>query len=144
MKSKETLGNCLKERRLALGFTQRSLALQLGVEASHVAFIEGGRRRPSLKLIARLAETLGLEQQELFALAHPEAKTLLAPIVYEEPKKTSPAWQRFINDRKLLTRYRVTARELHTLQHVSLMGRVSSPQQLLAILMLIRDTPEKE
>jgi transcriptional regulator with XRE-family HTH domain len=144
MKSKETLGNRLKERRLALGFTQRSLARQLGVAASFVAFIEGGRRRPSLKLIARLADTLGLEQQELFALAHPEAKPLLAPISCEEPKSTTPSWQRFINDRELLTRYRVTTRELQTLQHVSLMGRVSSPQQLFAILMLIRDTSEKE
>jgi transcriptional regulator with XRE-family HTH domain len=144
MKSEETLGNCLKERRLALGYTQRTLALQLGVEASHVAFIEGGRRRPSLKLIARLADTLGLDQQELFALAHPEAKNLLTPVACEKPKKTSPSWQRFINDRTLLTRYRVTARELQTLQHVSLMGSVSSPQQLLAILMLIRDTAAKE
>ncbi|HLW70599.1 MAG TPA: helix-turn-helix domain-containing protein [Candidatus Binataceae bacterium] len=144
MKSKETLGNCLKERRLALGFTQRALARLLGVEASHVAFIEGGRRRPSLKLIGRLANTLGLDQQALFGLAHPEAKTLLTPTSYEEPKKTSPSWQRFISDRALLTRYRVTARELQTLQHVNLMGRVSSPQQLLAILMLIRDTSEKE
>ena len=140
MKTKETLGTCLKERRLALGFTQRSLARLLGVEASHVAFIEGGQRHPSLKLIARLASTLGLDRQELFTLAHPEAKALLTPPPCDLPKKTSPSWQRFIKDSALLTRYRVTARELQTLEHVSLMGKVSSAQQLLAILMLIRDT----
>ena len=63
------LGESLKARRTALGLTQRSLAQKLSVEASHVAFIESGRRKPSLKLVARIAETLGLDPQELLVLA---------------------------------------------------------------------------
>ena len=50
MKQMNKLGEFLKTRREALGLTQRSLAQKLGVEASHVAFIESGRRKPSLKL----------------------------------------------------------------------------------------------
>jgi transcriptional regulator with XRE-family HTH domain len=51
-----------------LGLTQRSLASKLGVEASHVAFIESGRRKPSLKLVAPIADTLGLDPQEALVL----------------------------------------------------------------------------
>src|SRR5712691_5606834 len=70
MKQTNKLGESLKSRREALGLTQRALALKLGVEASHVAFIESGRRKPSLKLVARIADTLGLDRQELLVLEH--------------------------------------------------------------------------
>src|ERR1700730_12247745 len=63
MKRTENLGEFLKARREGLGLTQRSLAQKLGVEASHVAFIESGRRKPSLKLVARLADSIGVDRQ---------------------------------------------------------------------------------
>jgi transcriptional regulator with XRE-family HTH domain len=143
MKSRDRLGAYLKERREALGFTQRELARQLGVKASHVAFLESGRRRPSLSLITRLADTLGIDHQELLLLAHPEAKMLVRPAARDLPKKTSALWESFVKNRALLTRYRVTMRELQALEHVSLLGTVTSVRHLLAILMLIRDIPEK-
>ena len=59
------VGETVKSRREGLGWTQRSLAEKLGVEASHIAFIESGRRKPSLKLIARLADALGIDRQRL-------------------------------------------------------------------------------
>ena len=77
MKVSNKLGEFIKTRREALGLTQRALAQKLNVEASHVAFIESGRRKPSLKLVARIADTLGLDRQEVLLLAHPEAKALL-------------------------------------------------------------------
>lgn len=55
---KETLGQVLKQRRGAYALTQRELARKLGVKASHVAYLENGRRRPSLSLLSRLADTL--------------------------------------------------------------------------------------
>src|ERR1700688_717516 len=70
---KETLGQVLKQRREAYALTQRELARKLGVKASHVAYLENGRRRPSLSLLARLAETLVLNKQRLFLLKHTEA-----------------------------------------------------------------------
>ena len=72
MKRTRSLGEFLKARRGALGLTQRSLAQKLGVEASHVAFIESGRRKPSLKLVTRIADTHGLDRQEVLLLAHSE------------------------------------------------------------------------
>jgi transcriptional regulator with XRE-family HTH domain len=127
-----------------LGLTQRSLAQQLGVEASHIAFIESGRRKPSLKLVGRLADTLGLDRQNLLILAHPEAKELIAEAKPEKVRKPSPSWRRFIENRELLSRYNVTDRELRTLEHLSFLGTVVSAKEFLAILTLIRDIPSSK
>jgi transcriptional regulator with XRE-family HTH domain len=141
MKNINQLGELVKSRREGLGLTQRSLAEKLGVEASHVAFIESGRRKPSLKLVARLADMLALDRQQLLVLAHPEAKELIAQQTPEKPAKLSPSWRRFIENRELLARYNVTDRELRALESLSLLGTVRSAKEFLAILTLIRDIP---
>jgi transcriptional regulator with XRE-family HTH domain len=143
-RTKTKLGEFLKARREALGLTQRSLAQKLGVEASHVAFIESGRRKPSLKLVARIGDTLGLDRQDVLLLAHPEARVLLSR-TESEPRKTPPlSWQRFTKNGALLARYHVTKRELQVLQHLSQLGTTISTKEFLAILTLIRDIPEHE
>jgi len=144
MKHKNQFGEMVKSYREGLGLTQRALAQQLGVEASHVAFMESGHRKPSLKLVGRLADTLGLDRQNLLILAHPEAKELVAEAKPEKMPKTSPSWQRFIKNRELLNRYKVTDRELRTLEHLSLLGTVVSAKEFLAILTLIRDIPSSK
>jgi transcriptional regulator with XRE-family HTH domain len=141
MKKTNRLGEVVKGRREGLGLTQRSLAQKLGVEPSHVAFIESGRRKPSLKLVARLADTLGVDRQSLLILAHPEAESLLAKAKPGTPSKAPPSWQRFIKNRELLACYHVSERELRALEHLSLLGTVRSPKEFLAILTLIRDIP---
>ena len=141
MKNTNQLGEVVRSHREGLGLTQRSLAQKLGVQASHVAFIESGRRKPSLKLVARLADTLGLDRQTLLVLAHPEARALVGEAKAETLRKTAPSWQRFIKSRELLTRYHVTDRELRALEHLSLLGTVHSAKEFLAILTLIRDIP---
>ena len=141
MKNTNQLGELLKARREGLGLTQRRLAEKLGVEASHVAFIESGRRRPSLRLVAKIADTLGLDRQHLLILAHPEAKALIAEANSRPPKKTAPSWQRFIKNHQLLARYHVTEPELRALEHLGLLGSVHSAKEFLAILTLIRDIP---
>jgi transcriptional regulator with XRE-family HTH domain len=141
MRNTNQLGELLKARREGLGLTRRLLAKQLGIEASYITFMESGRRRPSLKLIAKIADTLGLDRQQLLILAHPEAKALIAKPNSERPTNTAPSWQWFINKQKLLARYHVTARELQALEHLSLLGTVRSAKELLAILTLIRDIP---
>jgi len=92
MKNTNQLGELLKARRRGLGLTQRRLSDKLGVEASHVAFIESGRRRPSLILVAKVADALGLDRQKLLILAHPEAKALIAETKSKPPKKTALSW----------------------------------------------------
>jgi transcriptional regulator with XRE-family HTH domain len=141
MKNTNQLGELLKARREGLGLTQRLLAERLGVEASHIAFIESGRRRPSLRLVAKIADTFGLDRQQLLVLAHPEAKALIAEAPSKAPKNSAPSWQRFIKNHGLLARYHVTERELQALEHLSMLGTVHSAKEFLAILTLIRDIP---
>jgi transcriptional regulator with XRE-family HTH domain len=144
MKHTRNLGEFLKARREALGLTQRSLAQKLGVEASHVAFIESGRRKPSLKLVARIADTLGLDRQEVLVLAHPEVNVLLSTTESDPRPRPPRSWQRFIQNSALLVRYHVTKPELQVLEHLSLLGTAISAKEFLAILTLIRDIPERE
>src|ERR1700758_5153911 len=122
MKRAKNLGEFLKARREGLGLTQRSLAEKLGVEASHVAFIESGRRKPSLKLVGRIADTLGLDRQEVLLLAHPEVNVLLSRTESEKRPRPPRSWQRFIKNAALLARCHVTQRELQVLEHLSLLG----------------------
>jgi transcriptional regulator with XRE-family HTH domain len=142
---KETLGQVLKQRRAAYDYTQRELARKLGVKASHVAYLENGRRRPSLSLLSRLAETLELDKQRLFLLAHPEAQWVVTQ--KREPsaaRKQEDNWGKFVRDRGTLARHKVTARELKVLRSVSMLGRVSSPNQFLFILNAIRQAAEED
>jgi transcriptional regulator with XRE-family HTH domain len=141
MSNTNQLGDLLKARREGNGLTQRQLAQKLGVEASHVAFLESGRRKPSLKLVAKLADTLGLDRQELLILAHPEAKALIAEDASSKSKNSAPSWRRFITNQELLARYCVTSRELQVLENLSMLGSVHSAKEFLAILTLIRDIP---
>lgn len=142
---KETLGQVLKQRREAYALTQRELARKLGVKASHVAYLENGRRRPSLSLLARLADTLELDKQRLFLLTHPEAEGILHP--RKEPARAQRpdyAWRKFIANRGILARHKITPQELKVLQKVNMLGRVSAPSQFLFILNSIRQAVEQE
>src|SRR5215831_11833219 len=141
MRKSNQLGETTRRNREALGLTQRSLARKLGVEASHVAFIESGRRKPSLKLVARLADILRLDRQNLLILSHPEAKELIASASQPKRRKGSPSWRRFTENHELLAQYNITDRELRALEDLSLLGTVRSAKEFLAILTLIRDIP---
>ena len=147
MKQKRSLGKILKDRRIEMGLTQRLLAEQVGIKASHIAYIESGRRRPSLPLLERMATALGLDRRELFLLAHPEAKGIIDSgtqprAELQTPPSTGDAWQQFVTDRALLARYNVTQRELKALKQLSLLGYVLTSREFLAILSLIRTTSE--
>ena len=129
----------VKHRRQTLGLSQRKLAEMLGVKGSHVAYLEMGRRSPSLALLKRLADVLQLDQWQLFLLAHPEAKSLLSssttPAPREDPTK---GWRRLANTRALRGRYHITPREIQALKHLSLLGYVLTELEFLAVLTLIR------
>ncbi|MFZ1887849.1 MAG: helix-turn-helix transcriptional regulator [Candidatus Binataceae bacterium] len=142
---KKTLGQVLKAQREAFSLTQRELAHKLGVKASHIAYLENGRRRPSLSLLSRIAETLGLDKQGLFLLTHPEARALVTKEREAAPSNHRDlSWKRFASDRALLARNGVTSRELKVLNQVNLLGKVSSPRQYLFILNSIRQAVEEE
>lgn len=122
--------------------TQSEVAQRIGVQLSYVGLIEGGKRKPSIKLVARIADALGVDRQELLVLAHPEAEVLLAEPPSEASWKTALSWQQFINDRALLARYHVTKRELEALEYLKMLTTALSAKDFIAILMLVRDIPE--
>jgi transcriptional regulator with XRE-family HTH domain len=143
---KRTLGQVIKRQREALRLTQRELALKFGVKPSHVAYLENDRRRPSLMLLSRIADVLGLEKEELFLLAHPEARSLIRNR-REAPASRSDrdqVWREFAHDKALLARHQVKPRELKVLSQVNLLGRVTAPRHFLFILNAIRQAVEEE
>jgi len=136
--SEQNLGPIIKEARSALRLTQRELAAEVGVKASHIAYIENDQRNPSLGLLKRLAETLGLEPRRVLFLAHPEAKYLTGETRKAGKHSARSSWNRFSSNRVLLRRHNVTRTELKVLKQVSLMENVSDPRNYLFILNSIR------
>lgn len=137
--NEETFGKILKQARQALGLSQKALAQKLGVRASHIGYLEQGRRRPSLSLLNALADALGLDKERLFLLSHPEAQSLISGFASKrtEPKKRN-AWQQLLADKPLLARNQVTPNELKVLSHITLLGTVFEPRDYLFILNCIR------
>jgi len=141
---KKTLGQVLKNRRATLGLTQRDIATKVNVKPSHVAYLETDRRRPSLALLGRIADVMGLEKESLFLLAHPEARSLINGREESPRSSRKRVWQDFAGNESMLTRYNVKRRELRVLSQVNLLGRISAPRQFLFILNAIRNAVEEE
>jgi transcriptional regulator with XRE-family HTH domain len=144
MKKKTELGGLIRRQREAFRLTQRELALKLGVKASHVAYIEGGMRRPSLSLVRRLADTLGLNKQKILLMTYPEARYLLATPPKPSPGKPDAAWRQFAGNRAMLARHSITPAELKILREVSSLGRVAAPRNLLFVLNAIRQAVSED
>ena len=70
-KTNPEFGNTIRRRREAFGYTQRDLARLVGVQASHIAYLETGRRLPSLGLLVRLAKELNVRPGRLALQAFP-------------------------------------------------------------------------
>jgi transcriptional regulator with XRE-family HTH domain len=141
---KKTLGEVLKQRRETLALTQRELARKLNVKPSHVAYLEKDRRRPSLGLVSRLADVMGLEKEPLFLLAHPEASSLLSARREAPPHDRDQVWRDFAGNKALLARHNVRPRELKILSQVNTLGKITAPRNFLFILNAIRQAVEEE
>lgn len=55
------VGEAIKSRRRVLGITQRTLAELSGVGVNTLTRIEKGEGNPSLEVLVKLTDTLGLE-----------------------------------------------------------------------------------
>ncbi len=136
--TRKTLRGMLKRARRELGMTQRELARQTGVEPSHIHYIENGKRRPSLPLVRRIADALGLNRRELLFLCHPESRYLVGAFANPTLAKRTDSWQRFASNRALLKRHHITPAELRLLKQVSLLEDVSSYQHFIFVINSIR------
>jgi transcriptional regulator with XRE-family HTH domain len=82
------VGHRLREWRTTRRLSQLELAVQAGVSARHLSFLETGRSRPTREMILRLAGELGVplrSQNELllaggYAPAHPESDLAGPPL----------------------------------------------------------------
>lgn len=64
-----SVGQRIKELRLAAGLSQRDLAQCVRVGFPHISKIEAGREPASTELLARIAEAVGVGRDELVLLA---------------------------------------------------------------------------
>ena len=60
------LGQCIRELRVALSYTQEELAEQAGISVSFLSMIERAERSPHLKTLSALSNALGLTLSQLF------------------------------------------------------------------------------
>lgn len=59
------LGGNIRKLRKRRGLSQEELALDAGIDVTYLGGIERGRRNPSLLVIARLADVLGIHPAKL-------------------------------------------------------------------------------
>jgi transcriptional regulator with XRE-family HTH domain len=105
------------------------------VSASYISNLEAGRRRPSEKILIKLADVLDLDVRDLFVYAIPEIASFLSvPKASDEMS----AWDSFLKDEALLETYKITSQEIGILSRVSMMGEVRSSQDFIFILKAIR------
>jgi transcriptional regulator with XRE-family HTH domain len=142
---KNLLGDMIQRRRMEMGMTQRQLAKAVGVKPSHIGYLEHGRRRPSLSLVTRLANILGLEKRKLFFSAHPEAQQFIdQPARPEKRSGKQRAWDQLVKNKALMRRHRINPAELKVLSQINLLGNVSSTRDYLFVLHAIRQALEEE
>jgi transcriptional regulator with XRE-family HTH domain len=63
------LGKILKQQRVTMPLTLQELAAESGVSSSHLGRIERGERYPSARILRKIANPLGFDEDELFTLA---------------------------------------------------------------------------
>jgi len=67
--SRDNLGEVIRQQRVMMSLTLQELSAKAGVSASHLGRIERGERFPSARILRRIAQPLGFEENELFTLA---------------------------------------------------------------------------
>ena len=80
------LGNVVRERREELGWSQTELGRRTGMRQPAIARFEAGGTTPTLPVLERLAEALGLK---LTVQMTPRAKTALKKAAPAAPRATS-------------------------------------------------------
>lgn len=59
------LGQAIRRRRLEAGLSQEQLAERADVHRNHVGFVERGERSPTVVVLDRIAQGLGIPAWEL-------------------------------------------------------------------------------
>jgi len=70
MNKKELLGARIKELRKIKGLSQEGLAEKVDISPNYLGRIERGKENPTLDMLLRLAEALGVELWEICDFGH--------------------------------------------------------------------------
>lgn len=65
--------NRIEERRKAQGMTQQQLAALLGVSRQTIISLESGKYNPSILLAHKIAQTFGVDIEDIFLFEEDEA-----------------------------------------------------------------------
>lgn len=63
----QALGQALRKRRTARGWSQTELALRAGMDRNCLSLIELGRNSPSVRMLLRLCQALDVSAAEVLA-----------------------------------------------------------------------------
>lgn len=67
------MNNHIEERRKAQGMTQQQLAALLGVSRQTIISLESGKYNPSILLAHKIAQTFGVNIEDIFLFEEDEA-----------------------------------------------------------------------
>jgi len=84
--SDKTLGQHLKELRLARGLSLRELGGKVSVSAPHIGDIEQGNRQPSDELLARLAEALETDLEDILRYSKRPPAKQMEELIEQDPE----------------------------------------------------------
>jgi len=86
---RKSLGNIIKLKRKQLKMTQAELAAKVEVEPKYISRIETGASYPSLSVVEKIFNTLGLEIKDLITEDENADKSTLISIINSNLKQTS-------------------------------------------------------
>lgn len=69
-----SLGRALRALRIERDISQERLSLETGVHRNYIGGIERGERSPTVAVVAKLADALGVSLGELFTRADAEKR----------------------------------------------------------------------
>ncbi len=120
--------------------TQSQVAGEIGVQPNYIAYLEKGERKPSDKTVRKVADALGLNKADLYLAANPQVREFLTiddrnQIVRDEIPDGLRALAEDTGRRGTLE---VTDAEIDAVAKLRLNGRVTSPDQYLALILTLR------
>lgn len=62
----KVLGKRIQKARKQIGITQEKLAEKVGVSTTYIGFIEQGRYAPSIEVLNKIANVLGVKVKDIF------------------------------------------------------------------------------
>lgn len=74
LRTSSGFGDAVRKARAASGITQEELADRAGLDRSYIGGVERGDRNPTLSVIEKIAQGLGLTLAELFSYTAEEPK----------------------------------------------------------------------